>query len=370
MRTDAGRVAVVLGTRPEIVKLAPLLRKLRDLAYVIHTGQHADDATSAVFLTECGLPVPRHTLAIGGRSRVGQMAGAALEIDELFAKVRPAVVVVQGDTNSTLAGALAANAHGVPLVHVEAGLRSHDRSMPEEHNRVLVDHLGDMLCAATEVNVENLRAEGIAPHRVVLTGNTIVEAVEDHLPGEAERRQRLALRGLRHGRYVFATVHRPENTESPEALAAILDELGGLARRGWPVVMPLHPSTAKAAARAGLEGALARLRPLEPLGYREFLSLAKDAAVVISDSGTLQEEVTVLKRPMVVIRRGTERPEALRAFARLVSPGPEISTVALAWLADPDAVHRHLCQEVSPFGDGRASSYVAAMIRDRLAITR
>jgi len=363
-------VAVVLGTRPEIIKLAPLLHQLGDLAYVVHTGQHFDDAMSAVFLAECGLTVPQHTLAVGGRSRLGQVAGAALELDELFAKVRPGMVVVQGDTNSTLAGALAANAHGVPLLHLEAGLRSHDRSMPEEHNRVLVDHLGDVLCAATPTNVAYLRAEGIPADRVELTGNTIVEAVRLHLPSTVERQRRLAAWGVRPGRYVLATVHRQENTDSPAALEAILRELAELVRRGWPVVMPLHPRTAKAAAAAGLDGILAELTRCEPLGYADFLSLAKDAALVVSDSGGLQEEVTVLKRPLIVVRRSTERPESLRSFATLVPPGPGIGAAAARVLADPDAVHRRLEQEASPYGDGLASSRVATLIRDRLASGR
>jgi UDP-N-acetylglucosamine 2-epimerase (non-hydrolysing) len=361
---------VVLGTRPEIIKLAPLVRELGDQAYVVHTGQHFDDAMSAVFLAECGLSVPQHTLAVGGRSRIGQVAGAALELDELFAKVRPGMVVVQGDTNSTLAGALAANAHGIPLLHLEAGLRSHDRSMPEEHNRVLVDHLGDVLCAATPANVAHLRTEGIPPERVKLTGNTIVEAVQLHLPPAEERSRRLARRGLQAGRYVLATVHRPENTDSPPALAAILHELAALVRQGWPVVMPLHPRTAKAATGAGLGKVLAELTPCEPIGYSDFLALAKDAALIVSDSGGVQEEVTVLKRPLIVVRRSTERPEALQTFAKLVSPGPQIGAAAAHWLADPDAVRRSFSREASPYGDGLASKRVATLVRDRLTSAR
>jgi UDP-N-acetylglucosamine 2-epimerase (non-hydrolysing) len=358
-------VAVILGTRPEIVKLAPLIKELGPQALVIHTGQHFDYAMSGIFFAECGLEPPEHVFAVGGKNRIGQIAGAALVLDDLFARQRPQLVVVQGDTNSTLAGAMTANAHDVPLLHLEAGLRSYDRAMPEEHNRVLVDHLSDILCAATESNAANLAGEGIAASRVVVTGNTVVEAVQAYLPSEQDSLATLREYGLADGGYVLATMHRPENTDDPGQLSTICAELAALAGEGWPVIMPLHPRTLAAAAE--LPGALAKLMVCAPVGYRDFLSLARHAALVISDSGGVQEEVTVLKRPLLVVRRSTERPEAMRDFASLVTSSRQLSRIARQWLSKGDAVHQRLRDLPSPFGDGHAASRVAALIRDRIS---
>ncbi len=176
------KVAVVLGTRPELVKLAELIRLLGPAARVVHTGQHYDDALSGAFLDELGLPEPEYLTGVGGRPRAVQVGSALAALDGLFAADPPLAVVVQGDTNAALSGALVANARSIPLIHVEAGLRSHDRSMPEEHNRVVIDRLADVLCAATPENRALLLAEGVADERIEVTGNTVVEAVRDHLP--------------------------------------------------------------------------------------------------------------------------------------------------------------------------------------------
>lgn len=350
-----GSVAFVLGTRREIVKLAPLAGLFADAARVIHTGQHYDARMSEVFFTDCGMRRPDVTLGVGGMSRAGQVAAAVQNLDTLFAAARPAAVVVQGDTNSALAGALAANAYGIALVHVEAGLRSHDRRMPEENNRTLIDHVSDLLCAPTRGNVENLMAERVDPELVELTGNTVVEALRQALPGPEARAKVLAEVGVQAGRYVLATIHRPENTDDPRVLGAIVAELEAIGAAGRPVLFPVHPRTR--AALAGVTGGrLAEgLTTCDPFGYREFLALVAECALVVSDSGGIQEETTVLGRPLVVVRRSTERPEALADFASLAEPGPAISLAAFALLADIDAVHARLRDLPSPFGDGRAS---------------
>jgi UDP-N-acetylglucosamine 2-epimerase (non-hydrolysing) len=359
----AGRVAFVLGTRPEIVKLAALIRLFAGDAAVVHTGQHYDERMSGAFFTDCGLAEPSVTLRIGGLPRAAQIGRAVGELGELFAENRPTAVVVQGDTNSALAGALAANALEIPLVHVEAGLRSRDRAMPEEHNRILIDHLADLLCAPTPENAANLRAEGIDERRVAVTGNTVVEALRAALPEQAARGKLLAEMGVEAGRYVLATVHRPENTDDPAALRAIVTELAALDARGWPVVFPVHPRT-RAALQAASGGAMpAGIIACEPLGYRDFLGLAAECALLVSDSGGIQEEATVLGRPLIVVRRSTERPEALRDFATLVRPGPEIGAYAARLLADPAALIARLTELPSPFGDGKAAERIHALTR-------
>ncbi|MBD3556939.1 non-hydrolyzing UDP-N-acetylglucosamine 2-epimerase [Streptomyces sp. SP18CM02] len=355
------KVAVVLGTRPELVKLAELIRLLGPAARVVHTGQHYDDALSGAFLDELGLPEPEYLTGVGGRPRAVQVGSALAALDGLFAADPPLAVVVQGDTNAALSGALVANARSIPLIHVEAGLRSHDRSMPEEHNRVVIDRLADVLCAATPENRALLLAEGVADERIEVTGNTVVEAVRDHLPPARVRARLLGGLGLTADAYVLATVHRPENTDDPAVLAAVLGELAALSRT-LPVVLPLHPRTRTRIDAAGLRPLLDGLTVIDPTSYGTFLALAREAALLVSDSGGVQEEATVLGRPLVVVRRSTERPEAFADFAELVAPGPGIGEAARRRLAEgPDGLRR-LAALPSPYGDGSASRRIAELI--------
>ncbi|GAA1354448.1 non-hydrolyzing UDP-N-acetylglucosamine 2-epimerase [Streptomyces beijiangensis] len=363
MNLSESSVAVVLGTRPELVKLAPLLHELGPAARLVHTGQHWDEALSGRFIDELDLPAPELLHGIGGHPRGTQIGRAVEQLDELFAADRPAAVVVQGDTNATLAGALAANARSIPLVHVEAGLRSHDRAMPEEHNRVMVDQLADLLCAATTENRTNLLAEGHRDERIALTGNTVVEVVRRSLPDEDSRAAVLAGYGLRPDTYVLATVHRPENTDDADTLRELLSSLRSIEASGTPVLLPLHPRTRSAVERFGLGPMLTRLLVVPPVGYGEFLALARHAALLVSDSGGVQEECTVLGRPLLVVRRSTERPESVDAgFAALVRPGEQLTSAALTVLAGlPERLER-LARTPSPYGDGLASARIVRLL--------
>lgn len=356
-----GSVAVVLGTRPEIVKLAHVIVGLGESAQVIHTGQHYDYELSSAFFEAFGLPEPSVFLGVGGKTRAGQIASALGALDERFATASPDVVVVQGDTNTTLAGALAANAFEVPVVHVEAGLRSRDRRMPEEHNRVLTDHISDLLCAPTPSAVSNLLEEGIPEASVEITGNTVVEAVGGLMPAPAVRMGLLSDLGLEAGGFVLSTIHRPENVDDPGRFGTILKQLAAL---DLPVVLPLHPRSRKRAQQFGLEGQLAALRVIDPIGYVDFLGLSAEAGFLVSDSGGVQEEVSVYKRPVIVVRRSTERPEVLGTFARLVEP-ESIGDTASEWLADLPGVHGELSEIASPYGDGSASSRIVEAIGKR-----
>lgn len=361
----ARSIGIVLGTRPEAIKLADLARLFGDAAWILHTGQHYDPELGEDVLAGVGFPEPDAVLGVGGSTR-GRQIGRAIELlDTSFSAHRPLVVVVQGDTNATLAGALAANANGIPVVHVEAGLRSFDRAMPEEHNRVLVDHLADRCCAPTSVSVGNLAAEGIRGDRVLCTGNTVVEAATRLVPSKAQRSAQLRAAGLEPEAFVLATIHRPENVDSADALATIL---GQLAELPVPVVLPLHPRTESRANTFGLGDRLIRLRVVPPLAPAPFLGLAAEAAVWVSDSGGLQEEASVLKRPIVVVRRSTERPEVQGTFAELVSPGPEIGRCVRAWLDDPDG-RAALAMMPSPYGDGMASARIRDVVVELATIT-
>jgi UDP-N-acetylglucosamine 2-epimerase (non-hydrolysing) len=354
------RIAVVYGTRPEAVKLRGVIARLGRDACAIHTGQHCDPEMAAAFEEGIGFPPPDHRLAIGGGTRGRQIADATIGLETFFGSEPFAAVIVQGDTNTALAGALAANGCRLPLVHVEAGLRSHDRAMPEEHNRVVVDHLADLCCAPTPTSAANLAAESISGDRVVVTGNTVVEAVLDLRPDAAATATILASHGVEPDRFVLATFHRPENVDDPEVLATILGELAALP---IPVVLPLHPRTAVRAAEAGLDPLLEKLLVAPPVGYREFLGLMGASALIVSDSGGVQEESSVVKRPVVVVRRSTERPEVLGTFSRLVAPGTAVADAAREWLSDLAAAHAELAALPSPYGDGLASERTVAATR-------
>lgn len=360
VEAQKGSIMVVLGTRPEIVKLAHITRLLGSDASVVHTGQHYDPNLSDTFFDQLRMPEPDTYLEIGGLSRGQQIGNAVAALDELFGDRNPTAVVVQGDTNTVLAAALAANATDVPIVHVEAGLRSRDRRMPEEHNRVVTDHLADLLLAPTELSRSNLLAEGIPDERIVVTGNTVVEAVEELLPMPTERRKLVASYGLEPGSYVLSTFHRPENADDPETLGTILSELAALP---IPVLLPLHPRTVKRVESFGLGPILDQLRVVEPIGYREFLGLGAESAFLVSDSGGVQEEVSVYKRPVLIVRRSTERPEVVGTFAERVEPGPEIGAIALRWLDDLEFLHQRLADLPSPYGDGSAARRSVDAIR-------
>jgi UDP-N-acetylglucosamine 2-epimerase (non-hydrolysing) len=350
---------IVLGTRPEVIKLAPVIRRLGGRARIVHTGQHYDPELAERIWGAMGLARPEVMLSVGGASRAGQIAGALHDLDELIAARRPRAVVVHGDTNATLAGALAANARRIPLVHVEAGLRSRDRAMPEEDNRVLVDHLADVLCAPTQVNVENLLAAGISAERIHLTGNTIVEAVLKQMLPSAGAAAVLRRHDVVDGRFVVATVHRPENTDDPAVLATILRELGQLT---LPVVLPLHPRTGARIAAAGLNHLLEPLRVCAPLVPEDFLALCAGAAAIVSDSGGLQEECSVLKRPLLVVRNSTERPEVMGTFAERILPGPGIAETVNSWIADVPAMRMRLAARPCPYGDSESGAVIARLV--------
>lgn len=301
----------VVGARPNFMKIAPLMGALarRGVQQVlIHTGQHFDEKMSGIFFEELGLPRPDVDLGVGSGSHGEQTGRIMIAFEKALAGLpaRPAMVVVPGDVNSTVAAALVASKLLIPVAHLEAGLRSRDRAMPEELNRIVTDHLSDLLLTPSPDADENLLAEGIPAARIARVGNLMIDTLQAHLPraralGVPERL------GLEPGRYAVATLHRPSNVDDPVTLTRLLGALARIARE-VPVVFPVHPRTRERLAAPELAGRAAPLRLTEPLGYLDFLSLTSAAALVLTDSGGLQEESTALGVPCLTLRENTERP--------------------------------------------------------------
>ena len=346
------RILSVVGNRPQFIKSAPLSLALRNRAeeIVLHTGQHYDHELSQVFFDELGLEPPQHRLAAGSGSHAEQTARMLPGIEATVVEEQPDLVLVYGDTNSTLAGALAAAKLRVPVAHVEAGLRSFDRTMPEELNRVLVDRVSSLLFAPSVTAVDNLRAEGIADgvHQV---GDVMLDANLRLAPIARKRSQALELAGVEPGAYALVTVHREANTSQP-ALGRIVDALNALEE---PVVFPLHPRTAGAIESQGLrlEG---HVNPRPPAGYLDFGALASQARVILTDSGGVQKEAYWYEVPCVTLRENTEWVETVETgWNRLVGTDSE-AVVAATREAGPGPKHPPL------YGDGHAADLIADVI--------
>ncbi len=345
------KLAVVVGTRPEIVKMAPVVRacRARRVPFVlIHTGQHYSFEMDGVFFADLGLPTPRHNLQVGSGSHALQIARVIERMEPLLREERPDAVLVQGDTNSVVAAALAADKLGIPVGHVEAGLRSYDRRMPEETNRIVADHLATWNFAPTRGAARTLRGEGIPASRILVTGNTVVDELRRQR-ARAERSLRLGRLGVEAGRYAVATVHRPENVEDAKKLRGVFAGLARAARAlAIPVLVPLHPRTRARLESAGIE-LDDRLRVLPPLGYLEFLGLQSRAALLLTDSGGVQEEACCLGVPCVTLRDSTERPETIDVGANELAGSTPVRIVAAARRM---AARRRRWR--NPFGDGKA----------------
>ena len=350
------RVLTVIGNRPQFVKAAAVSRLLRRGAeeVLVHTGQHYDDSLSRVFFEELDVPRPDHELGVGGGTNTDQTARMLAALEPLVGEVGPDLVLVYGDTNSTLAGTLVAAQAQVPLAHVEAGMRSFDRTMPEEVNRLVSDHLASLLLCSSETAAANLRREGVAGE-VAVVGDVMVDVALTLQPRARERREPLVERGLEPGRYLLATVHRAGNVDDPDRLHRLVELLRALP---GPVVLPLHPRTAARLASAGLDG---RLRDApgviltDPLGYLDFTALLCHARAVLTDSGGVQKEAYLAGVPCLTLRDRTEW----------------VETVDLGWnvLVDLDAqAARAALERPRPsehpelYGDGQAGMRVVTAL--------
>jgi UDP-GlcNAc3NAcA epimerase len=350
------KVLSVVGARPQFVKCAPVSRELRKVheEVLVHTGQHYDYLLSEVFFRDLGIPAPDYHLDIGSGSHGVQTGRMLAAIEEVIGKEEPEIVLVYGDTNSTLAGALAAAKVHVPVAHVEAGLRSFDRRMPEEVNRVLTDHCSDLLFCPTATAVANLAAEGVTAG-VHLTGDVMVDALQQNLPLAKERSTALIDLGLSPKGYFLATVHRASNTDDPAALRAIMD---AFARLDAPVVFPVHPRTRKKFAEYGIAPA-ANVSVVEPLPYFDMLALLSGARAVLTDSGGVQKEAYILEVPCVTLRENTEWVETLEDGWNVL-----VGADADRIVAEADAAGDARRQHAARFGDGHAAARIAAIIRE------
>ena len=352
------RVLTVIGNRPQFIKAAAVSGPLRAVAdeVLVHTGQHYDEVLSQVFFDELELPRPEHHLDLGGGSNTEQTARMLAALGPLIADERPGLVLVYGDTNSTLAGALAAAQAGVPVAHVEAGMRSYDRTMPEELNRVLTDHASDLLLCSSEAPAEILRGERVMGE-IEVVGDVMVDVAAMLGPRAAARTDVLERTGEEPGRNVLATAHRAGNVDDPARLAALVALLRAAP---GPVVLPLHPRTAARLDAAGLRDELAAaIRLTPPLGYLDFTALLRNARAVLTDSGGVQKEAYLAGVPCVTMRATTEWTETVDAgWNVLVDLDADAAVAALA--RTPPAERPPL------YGDGRAGERVVAALARRM----
>lgn len=333
-------ILVVAGARPNFMKAKPVIDSLADLGAnvrLVHTGQHYDPSMSDVFFIELGLRVPDFRLEVGSGSHAVQTSAVMTRFEELVEKVHPAAVVVLGDINSTLACAIVGAKSGAIVVHVEAGLRSRDWTMPEEVNRIATDHLSDLLLAPSPDAVENLRAEGFREDQIALVGNVMVDTLLANVERAQERNIVREIGTIRES-YALLTLHRPSNVDSPGYLVALLDAISSV-NPDLTFVFPVHPRT-----RMSLEGVSVpkNVVLLEPLGYLDFVSLMSRAVVVLTDSGGVQEETTVLGVPCLTVRNNTERPITVtEGTNRLVGTDPRVVANSIReTLASPPSPRR------------------------------
>jgi UDP-N-acetylglucosamine 2-epimerase (non-hydrolysing) len=353
----AGPLVHIVGARPNFIKAGPVVRALAARGCeqrLVHTGQHYDAAMSDVFFSELGIPEPDVNLGVGSGSHAEQTAALILALESTLRDVAPSLVVVYGDVNSTLAASLVAAKLRFPIAHVEAGLRSFDDSMPEEINRRVTDLLAELLFVTCPEGVDNLAREGIPGERVRFVGNPMIDTLMDNLDrfdvAAARRAHDLV------GPYAVATLHRPANVDAPDAAASIVRMLAEVIEV-VPLVLPLHPRSWPSLTAAGLVAG-PRLRLIEPLSYVPFLSLVRGATLVVTDSGGIQEETTILGVPCLTVRPNTERPITITAGTnRLVAPA-DVAAAAAAIVADPPAAP----SAPPPLWDGQAGERIATAL--------
>ena len=353
------RIAVVLGTRPEIIKMAPVIRECRRRGldhFVLHTGQHYSYEMDRVFFEQLELPAAEYNLDAGSGTHADQTGKIMTGIEKVLMKAEPDVVLVQGDTNTVLAGALAAAKLHIKVGHVEAGLRSYDRSMPEEINRVVADHISDYLFAPTENSKANLIKEGIPEEKISVTGNTIVDSVYQNREIADRKVNALKDLGLKPREYFLVTAHRAENVDNRARLKEILKGLEMIKSEfGLPVIFPMHPRTRKMVNEFGFE--LDGIRAIEPVGFLEFLQLEANARLALTDSGGVQEETCILGVPCVTLRENTERPETLEVKSSVLS-----GANAEKMLKGAKQMVKLTNGWKNPFGDGQSSRLIIESI--------
>lgn len=357
------KVAVILGTRPEIIKMAPIVRAFEKEGvnhFILHTGQHYSYNMDKVFFMQLELPEAKYNLDVGSGTHAEQTGRILMGIEKVLQVEEPSVVLVEGDTNSVLAGALAAVKLGIKVGHVEAGLRSYDRQMPEEINRVLVDHCSDLLFAPTEKSRQILLNEGVSKDKIFVTGNTIVDAVYQNYEISKRKVNVSNLLGIDENEYFLATVHRQENIDNEERFRGILRGLELVQEEfGFPVVYPVHPRAKKQLKALNVE--LSSVKIVEPLDYLSFLQLESKAKVILTDSGGVQEEACILRVPCVTLRYNTERPETLEVGSNVLAGTDPNEIVKKA----KSMLNKDSNSWKNPFGNGKAGKRIFQILRKK-----
>lgn len=360
------KIGIVLGTRPEIIKLAPVIQELKRRNvphFVIHTGQHYSENMDGVFWRILKLAPPQYQLQIREVTHARQTSEMLRQVDEILQREQPQWILVQGDTNSTLAGALAASKHNdIKVAHLEAGLRSFDRQMPEEINRLIVDRISDLLLTPTQESTEFLMREGFSPHLVHQVGNTVEDVLRDNIPIAVEQSDIMRRLDLDLQSYLLVTIHRQENTLNKTRLLPILNSLFSSASlHQLEVVFPIHPRTRQCLAQWGYE-VPTFVKMIDPVDYYDFLVLEKNARLVATDSGGVQEETCILGVPCITLRENTERPETLRLGSNIlvgvdaakIFHAVELQLNKQAWIRS--------VASTGPYGGGLASQKVVDLL--------
>jgi UDP-N-acetylglucosamine 2-epimerase (non-hydrolysing) len=351
---------LIAGTRPEIIKMAPLIRKIKnDELLFVYTGQHHDYNLSVQFIKDLSLPPPHAEFSLQNNKPALQISEVISNLQKVLSDLpRPDILCVEGDTNTVLASSIFAVKNNIPLGHIEAGLRSYDWRMPEEHNRIAVDHISDILFAPTKIPLSNLRKENVHG-RIFVTGNTIIDALNQNLPIAIKRSKML----IPSEDYVLLTLHRAENVDNPEILSNIIDSIRTIP---MTIIFPLHPRTRMNLRKFGLEKKMLdseNIRMIQPLGYFDFLKLMKYCKFIVTDSGGIQEEATApsIRKLVLVVRNFTERPEAVHGrFAKVIGTESKIMRRVIKQVIDHHIEPPHTRQ--SPFGNGNSAERIYKLI--------
>ncbi len=355
------KISIIVGTRPEIIKMSPIIRecKMLNLNYfILHTGQHYSFNMDRIFFNELELPKPKYNLDVGSGSHAEQTSNILIGVEKILLKENPDIVLVEGDTNTVLAGALAATKLHIKIGHVEAGLRSYDRNMPEEINRILTDHCSDYLFAPTEKSKNNLIREDIPAEKIIVTGNTIVDAVFQNLQLADKKVDILGELGVKKLEYFLVTTHRQENVDDRIRFNGILTGLKNInSEYNIPVIYPIHPRSLKKMQEFNLNAN--GIKIIEPLDFLRFLQLEKNAKLVLTDSGGVQEETCILDTPCITLRDTTERPETLDVGSNILagaSPKNIVDCVSL--MCNTKKVWDN------PFGNGKTGETIIKILQE------
>ena len=355
------KLGIILGTRPEIIKLSSIIRycqKNRLKYFVIHTNQHYSENMDAIFFKELELPKPKYNLRIGSGSHGEMTGGMMVKMEEVLLKEKPDVVLVQGDTNTVMSGALVASKLGIKVGHVEGGLRSYDRTMPEEINRIVTDHVSDFLFCPTKKQASILLREGIDKKKIHITGNTVVDAVFECSKIAEQRSDILVKHGLKRDDYVLVTSHRPATVDVKRNLQSVLHGIEKIVSESdKKIVFPIHPRTKKMIEKFKIKLSR-RFLLIDPVGYLDMLELQRNAFLIVTDSGGIQEESCILKKKCVVIRENTERPEAVKVGGCVLAGNSDAQRIYIeaARLLKKKIIWKN------PFGDGKSGERIVSIV--------